>query len=366
MNQNKEYQVIWIDDKCKERDFDAIITDAALDDIVIKAYEYGKDGLEELANNFLNYDGIILDVKCKYDTSELDTAANFYRILSELNGLMAEKHRVIPYFVYSAQPDIHSNSMFEMSLSGKILYKKGEDDEILLRDIKTEADKLLETRIKQKYLKNIRFAELYQELIEILTFVENEVYDNLDPISKSRFVLNWVMDYLNKIGVLPIVHNGSNLNACSTFLGKKEMRNYVPVYVQRSLHSVVEVSNNGSHRIEVFDAVRSGNAPYLVRSTVFELLTILKWCGSLSEDEASIAKRKEEIAKIAPDYVYEGAVEKDEFNNYHCGEYLITYSLCDSEKLEQGDIVRIKSSMPNKKKAPNKPYEIIAKDVEKI
>ena len=350
-----KYHVIWIDDKYKV--YDGFITNAAMDGVGVIAFEYGKDGIAALTENLEYWDGVVLDVKCCYEKGDLDLADNFYKVRDELQAIKLTKRPSLPYYVYSAQPDILSNSMFIASLNGKRLYEKSIDDDELVRDIVNEAEKLPETKLRLKYLKDIPFPELYPELYEILTFIEEDKTDIPDPLEKARLVLNWVMNYCNEVGILPIKHNGSNLSECSVFLGKKDMQKYVPIHIQRSLHSAVDISNNASHRVDVFNSIRSKKAPFLVRSTVFDLLNILVWCGCLPVAEEDRDKIRAEV-RLPSDYSdYEGELLQDENGNWHCGNYLITYKDIDAYGLKEHDIIRISKAEPNNKKNFRNPYK---------
>ena len=116
-----KYHVIWIDDKYKE--YDGFITNAAMDGVGVTPFEYGKDGLRALVENIDYWDGVVLDVKCCFEEGDLDRAENFYKVREELQTIKFTKRPSLPYYVYSAQPDILSNSMFIASLNGKKLYE---------------------------------------------------------------------------------------------------------------------------------------------------------------------------------------------------------------------------------------------------
>ncbi|WP_291084982.1 hypothetical protein [Flavobacterium sp. BFFFF1] len=45
--------------------------------------------------------------------------------------------------------------------------------------------------------------------------------------------------------------------------------------------------------------------------------------------------------------VYTGLIEKDEFGNYFCGEYLLDYKYTEAGKFKVGDEVNIKSVIAN-------------------
>ena len=370
---NVRYNVIWIDDEWEK--YDDLTVFASGRGIDIRPFKYGKAGIKALTGNINAWDGVILDVKCLYDENDGSAAgANFYKVRDELIAVKSQKRNDIPIFVYSAQPDYYGNKVFLESLNGQKFYQKGADDEALVNDIKTEAEKLPETQIRHKYLSFIRddrFQEIEPELITILTAVENDETNDPGVIRDCRPVLDWVMNYLQGVGVLQRNFKGSNLSECSAFLGHKKMSKFVPIHIQRSLHSCVAVSNDGSHRFtEVFSAVNDGETPFLIRSTVFELLNILSWCATLSTKPEDVEKMKADVAhlEISMKFIAEGELQKDEHGNYHCGDYLVTYKQVENYGLKEGDILRIGKSQKNVSRSDSKPYEEMAIDgtIEKV
>lgn len=353
MVSDKLCHIIWIDDKCNEDPF--FVLSAKKNGIIVHAFEFVKDGLNELENNFIRYDGIILDVKCLYESKdEAEQSKGFYAARKFLLQLTNKTGREIPCFVYSGQPDYKNNAEFENYLNGEKLYVKGADDKKLLEDIKTVADKRLSTQIRHKYLDDVGKLpdNIVSEMTDILTYVENVITNKPDVFNKMRAVLDWLMVQLNEYGLLAVKHNGANLNACSVYLGKKELSDYVPVHIQRSMHSCVEICNNGSHRIEIFNIVQGDQAPFLIRSTAFELLNLLKWFNLLPRDAQSVAKMKALVATVPPDDKIEGKLERDQYNNYHCGNCLIYESKVLELNLQIDELIRVTSYGENTKGHP--------------
>lgn len=366
-NSHKLYYVVWIDDQCKVRP--GLILNAKQNNIVITPFELAVDGLKELESHPSKYDGVILDVKCLYDSHDAsDKSKWFYKTRKELDRI-AKKNRIeIPCFVYTGQPDYTSNAEFENYLGEERLYIKGADDRQLLADIKIKADERLMTQIRHKYLdplKRLLPENINMELTDILTYVENGITDKPDVFPKMRTVINWLMDELNDYGLLAIKHNGANINACSVFLGKKELTKYVPIHIQRCLHSCVEICNNGSHRIEIFNYVQDNRAPFLIRSTVFELLNIMGWFCSLPTDEQSISQMKAVIATVPYDgKIIEGELKKDENGIYYCCNCMIMQDKIDEAEAAVGDWIRITDVTETKGWKAEK-YPLFAKKVER-
>ena len=363
MMENKVYNVIWIDDKYEDIDLPG---NGEQEDIYITPFKFGRDGISALQANLDFWDGVIIDVKCLWESvDELDRVENFHKIKEEL--LTLKSKRPIPFFVYSGQPDVLSDESFKASLNGRRLYKKNLHEEELLRDIKTEADRLLDVQIRHKYLDTIGVlpSNLKKELIDILSYVENNITDNPDVFPKMRFVINWVMDRLNEYGLLAVKHNGANINACSVYLGKTELKDYVPIHIQRSFHSCVEVCNNGSHRIDIFNIVQDKQAPFLIRSTAFELLNILKWYDLLPRDEESVKKMKALVATVPPDDIIEGELEEDDHGNYYCVNCQLNRNKVEEMGLVLGELIRVVKSKENNNPRARVKYPRYSMDFER-
>ena len=361
----KLYRIIWIDDQCKTNP--GFILNARQQDIIVTAFEFVVDGIKELEKNYALYDGIVLDVKCLYDShDEALRSMGFYEARKAISTLSAKKNLIIPCYVYSGQPDYHSSEEFMNYLNKEKLYTKGDDDNLLIEDIKRAADMLPSTIIRQKYLYAVGKLpdNVSAELIDILSYVEDDITDNPDVFPKIRVIINWLMDQLNDYGILAVKHNGANINACSVYLGKKELKDIVPIHIQRSLHSCVDVCNNGSHRIEIFRTVQNGNAPFLIRSTVFELLNILRWYCTLPKDEESINLIRSVVAGVYPDgHIIEGELKKDENEVYYCENCMIHPDKLDECGISLGDWIRITETTESKGRYASR-YPRFAKKVE--
>ena len=132
-----------------------------------------------------------------------------------------------------------------------------------------------------------------------------------------RKVLSDVMFRLYDCGYCSVVHDGSNLADCSRALGAQNMSDIIPVHIQRSLHTCVDVTNPGCHRTECDSAVKEGRAPYLIRSLVFDLLNILYWCKDLPPE-----KDREKTAQRVIQSIEEFERKKEEAQNRKRQKYI--------------------------------------------
>ncbi|MCG8182758.1 hypothetical protein [Tenacibaculum piscium] len=168
------YNVLWIDDEYKTRGT-SFITLAEQDDIIIEAVESHEEGMAKLKEKEGFYDAVILDAKVKLNKA--DTTTNLKGLSASRDFLIAyNKDKILPYFIYTGQPDYQKNDIFEDSY-GKY-YIKGTDNEQLLEDIKKEVENIEIRRVKKKY----------SDIFEIfdLGYLPDSVEENiLDLLIKS-------------------------------------------------------------------------------------------------------------------------------------------------------------------------------------
>lgn len=304
-NMSNSYHILWIDDEwdtmtsfkkyCKLQY-----------NMELTPFKTQKEGLDEYAKNPSRWEAVILDAKV-LDENEHEVA----NIGSLQKAVMRikEQFKELPYFISTGQPDLLSDNTFKSIFP--IYYEKEIDDEKLCQDIIKTIDAQPNRIIKNKYPELFSKLEspIAEETLSILKIYEARDFYNADVFNKVRKILDWVMPYLYKYGLLAIKFTGTNLNECSKFLGNKKLQEYVPVYIQRHLYTLVTVSNDGSHRQKIDEEVKTGKASYLVASTIFELLNVLNWLYDLPKEK----EEKEKMEKLAANIAFE-AIQS---NNKH-------------------------------------------------
>lgn len=323
-----DIRVLWIDDQPN-------------DDFMEMAEKYGlyvdnrmnvDSGIDELINSSNSYDAIILDANCishNDGTTVTDISALGYALRK-----ISENKITLPWFVYSGGGFSGEGSIdimvraYERPYDDKNWYRKPLEIKVLFAKIKEVVPKSDVYNIKQKYSNIFSWYPNTADLVKIVNFLEYNFNNDPSVFNLIRKELDWVMGHLYECGLLLEPYKGSNLSDCSTFLGSKELQDLVPIHIQRSLHSVTVVCNEGSHRLTIDEMVKDGKAPYLVKTTILELLNILFWLKDVKKETENgeslreIVKERfcnEPNSKCSD---YEGktfVVEKDG-NNYHCGE----------------------------------------------
>lgn len=341
-----KYRVIWIDDEWDEQ---IPFIKRCKDEygIEIVSFKTSKDGMIALESNLDSWDAVILDVEVYNETeNEVASAKGFQNSIQKISNL--ENKKKIPYFISTGKDAVKMNELF-LSQYNRI-YIKGDDDEDLICDLKDAANSQIETQIRHRYEDLFSWFPNENELLKILKCVETNDCANYSCMNDIRKVLEWVRDFCVELGI--ITQSTTELNAFSKSLCDSQVRYLVPIYIQRSIHSCTVVSQEGSHALSIHDVMIKGDAPYLLRSTVFELLNIIYWCKSLSRDHENIEKRRAEIAEMeisvkveSDELIEEGVIEQDNNRNYFCGTCLLPYKSMNLDYIGKG--IRIKKKEDN-------------------
>lgn len=279
-----KYKILWIDDKWEDLDSFKDVCELPENDFEMITCTNAEEGMEIFEKHLEEWSGIILDAKVfKGKGDEVDRLTGLSYSLDRISEL---KHkRFVPTYIFTGQPDLASGTTFAEQHEDKY-YEKDKDEERLIADIKKNADNLMETQLIHKYQVVFdNWSESKHELLRILQVIENEDWQNNAVLNDVRKVFDDVMIRLYNCGYCAVKHTGSNLADCSRDLGQGYMRGFIPIFIQRSIHTCVEVTNPGSHRTDTDRFVKSGEAPYLLRSLIYDMLNVLHWCKDLPPSE---------------------------------------------------------------------------------
>ena len=341
-------QVLWIDDQPAQN----FIIYASLHNIKITAKTNVDDGIQELLENKALYDAIILDANCISHSD--NTMAPNIKALSYATNQLARNNIELPWFVYSGG-GFEGEKSIDVIVEGCELpynpenrwYKKPGDMEVLFADIKSVVAQFQDFKLKEKHKELFSWYPHTAQLLGIISYLDKEDNnDDYEVFNKIRQQLEYLMDFAYKKGFLNIEFTTTNLGECSKQLGKQELTGIIPNYIQRSLHSVVTVCNQGSHLTSLQEIIRNNKAPYLIKSTIYEFLNLVHWFKDAPKTDPDINAMKEKIrsalatdaselteeeqVKVADKYQNkEYVVQKDQNNNYYCKECLLPYQKAD-------------------------------------
>lgn len=301
------YNVLWVDDQ-KFQD----IEDLAIEEYNIQLQRV--DSWEE-AETFLkkNYDmwsAIILDCYCKKTKDGAEDEKFLKHALHRLDKISGDK-RLLPWYVLSAGNRDSFENIIDQQLSEdrlewdreweKVYYSKTYKDPMTgKRDIRCMLENI--SRVAANSERN-KLRILYADALSVFPEKESEllsILDNLNPdkstkancLNDIRKMMEYIMERIDESGLLLVERNGTNLNKCSKFLGQSALKEIIGPHVQRAIHSIVEITNTGSHNTLLSKSIQEGRAPYVLRSTIFELLVVVYWCKNLPSGEEHDATQK--------------------------------------------------------------------------
>ena len=302
-----KYKILWIDDQY-ELLSELMERCEVMNGFEITRCRFAKEGMKTFERHLEEWSAVVLDAKVLMESlDEVPNLSGLRYCRDRINEL--KPRRYVPMFVFTGQPDLISSELFENMVDK--YYSKGDDDDQLIEDIISAADQQEETQIIHKHQTVFDvWPDSKHDLLRILKVLEKEDWQNNSVLNDIRKIMSDVMDKLYDCGFCSVKHDGSNLGACSYVLGQRYMEEIIPVYIQRAIHSCVEITNPGSHRSKTDSDVRDNKAPYLVRSLIYNMLDILYWCKNLPDIE-----KRDMVIKAVNGAKLKYEIEQQERNN---------------------------------------------------
>ena len=329
----KKYKVLWID-SFQGNVFVNLASSMGVTLVGVKSVE---EGIAELEDERKLWDAVILQPKCLLKASDtiadLDNLAEGIKMIQKCWKEGTLEERIIPYFIYTENierleyisyivtdrewddRDFYMKPVANMGgdkVAGQntavttkgrndenqtIAIKNNDDTKTLIENIIKAADGSLISRLRNKYADVCDFSEgtqtfLLKDMLGILTVLDHNDFENAGVFNDIRKVLEWVKDYLIEAGVVPSISNLSlnDFKRCITYW---KLEPYVPIYVQSYFYACIDVCNEGSHRLQIDEDVKSGRGRYLVKATIDGLLVILVWCQHLPQGHQADLMRQE-------------------------------------------------------------------------
>ena len=282
-------EVLWIDDECKNQDG---LTDIGKG-FVDLAYVYGikitpmltyKEGIDAILKSPLRWSAVILDIHNQKATTG-KASDDFDDAREQIIRFQAQHNQGEPFiFVLSGnkQYQTESSTIKKPDYCQKNIYdKNGEDYKLLFNDIIKIQD------ISRLY----NCKEEYKDVLDVAKHISDETWESLlmllynvtvicekkntDLFNRMRKILEDVMLVLKEHEYSFFATNEEKtLNNLSVHIGRDKT---IPEYIQRAFHTLIRIVQDASHRLVVDYDVSWLRAPYLLRSSLYELCNILMW-----------------------------------------------------------------------------------------
>ena len=343
MSKHRNIVVFWIDEAPRE-DFMTRLLEAGMR--VFTADNY-TDGVEWLSNpqNIDICDAVILDVNCKIrhtDSHESTDSFRDYasRVLSRCEG--TDKH--IPWFVFttgSGYDESLLNAIPMREWTRRQYYLKDADQEPLVNDIRELTKHSENVLLRERYTglfdlcsneaTNIRLRAILQKMEDPACCSDTTIFN------ATRKLMAFTVSYCREHGLL--TEEVNSLREAQKRLGEihELAPDIVPSYITTNYYALTDVVNNGSHSqyeeeeedgsLTVDADVLSGEAPYLTRLVIYQLLSILHWLRRLPSeaDEIDAFRKRIDLILNNPIQSYEGWTGYLQYDgaNWHYGQCVI-------------------------------------------
>lgn len=377
-----KYRILWIDDKHEE--LDGFKLQAAQHDIVLTSFKSRIAGIAELENNYLFYDGVLLDAKFFEDEDDVSGTEDLSSLNKTRESLL-QLPKKFEVFVLTGQAQLFEDQTFNAFFPK--YYRKGiaEDINRLFTELKQSADKQPDFQIRHKFHRVFEVCNgTYlgeNAAIELLTILKKGTSDENFSDSKVYFnPLRKIMDDLflsfHRYGCLPdvFVQPSVSLNESSKFLSGNCEKGYqlkVPIFpkvISESVRGILTVCQPASHRADIDRFVDEVKSPYLLLSVTFKLLDVILWFKIFIDNHKDVPLNKNNVSTNVglSTSKHEGAIDKDSSGNYHCSGIILTYKHIGDMKYELGDKIRIIKMADNTNLKTMHLYPMSALQTEKI
>lgn len=361
----KIFNVLWIDDEWdKMTTFQQECEE--IHGLHLEPFRTRKAGMEAFERNIDHWDAVLLDAKM-FDEGENEVAAltGLRKAIQRLDELSLK--RAIPRFISTGQPDLMSDDTFKQFYDN--FYKKGIDDEKLINDM-LEAIANCDNHQVKKIYQDV-FTAI--EDLGIAKYIEGILMDILVPMhfpgndpkfkpshhyTQLRQLIEYLFRACNEYGLVPgqcIADGKVNLTMSSLYLAGKDAEKIgvrygkkgdriIPDYVENIIRSVLDFGNVHSHTVELSDedtmeiekVFRSARSRYMIFGLTLQLCEAIVWFSAYISDHKDKEANLSMCNKIGRVNTFEKAiaeyenkvfvVEKDEKNNYHCGQCRLSYN----------------------------------------
>jgi hypothetical protein len=297
----RRYNIIWIDDLYDKQEAFCIL--AELKGFVLIPFRTSCEGMLYLRNNLHDIDAVILDARVFRDTvEEAPTTGGLSASLAELAKISGQHNlRDIPHVIFTGEPDLIGNDVFEQMTNGVEIFRKLESNDALFDKLKVLIGDSQNSTLRNRYpavydacVADDVGRECWVRLYPILAFMNSGKQSLSDPYNDIRQVLEFVFRMLYRKGILHerlIENDAVNLNGSSRFLaaGGCDLRDgtkvncKTPVFPKLfadEVRFILNVTQLGSHTEDAGDN-KSGRPSikevekYVLNHHLLEVVTLM-------------------------------------------------------------------------------------------
>lgn len=228
------------------------------------------------------WDAVILNAEIKTTPNEKPSVNHLYQAADDVKA-----RKVLSWFIVTTK-ELRNKAAIRGVLPPKErFYNIKTEYRDLFEVIRIKVNNSPQNFVLEKYADVCSFCNHpdLKSLLEKLEFSENDLDSDTSIPNTCRGLLEWL-----ETSTVFKKYNYSYKRISQELDNKRrsEVKNNktseitIPPHITRSFHFCCEVTNDGSHEMLLTKKlIREGEAPYLNKSLILNLLNILRWCASL-------------------------------------------------------------------------------------
>lgn len=250
------------------------------------------DCRHKLDDKNTRWDAVILNAEIKILPNQIPEEMGLIKAAEEV------KNRNIPLFVVTSK-ELQFEAFIKQIVPDERIYNITTEYDTLFDAVRIKVSNNPKIVARDKYGVVCKFCPDIENLLIKLEY--EEIKNDVTILNECRKILEWIknntlfsdMDISDEIKnnlikknnskVPPRTYGELSLNEFSYAIGGSRK---VPIFVQRSFHACLSTANPGSHILktdDVNEVIRKGNAPYVTKTLIYEMLNVLYWCASLND-----------------------------------------------------------------------------------
>jgi hypothetical protein len=361
------------DDKPKPTFFDK----ATLAGFEVDWVETWEEAIQKLSSDEKRYEAVILDALGKVDKNSAgEDGTHLRKALDDVKELVRGGYDLCA-IIYSGNPGLANIFATEEHPYVSKSAGSGELFKRLKEAIEGKSAFILKQRhpIPFKVFEKGFLLKKYEKtLIDLLKEIEeptdvSKMEERL--YNPCRTLLEGVFHSLIDCGAIPedfrpngIVNNSATrilLTRRVAFVPPNDSVQYktelrIPVRVIMEINTVADNTNPDSH---YNSELPPETARYAVNSIINQVLDVLCWLYEFRTKNPSIENNNQLWSEVPSDKIsIQGPLEQDDKGNYHCGQYLISYNMVESNKIKIGDVISITEAKETTKAGMKEKYPL--------
>ncbi len=269
-------KILWLEDEFKESNLAGTIAKAQKLGFEITFCEFANDFIADI--DTVEWDAIVLDVIGKRNSGDTLGSDGFNLAFDKV--LASYKDR--PWFVFSGQTEItKKDSLICERLTAEhcqreyaeIIYVKGDDNDKLFKDIENVVKNNEDWQLRHEYADILATSVDKIITLKLLKALKKKEAKDTSLLNDIRKILEDIFNECCAKGLFEASVRDINER-------KRRLAGHtsIPKYIQRNIDSVTLISQEGSHvQSQTYKDINSGKAPYLIGSTINDLLNIILW-----------------------------------------------------------------------------------------